>query len=236
MKKKKLNRILLAGPSGVGKTTVANFIAELGYNFISGSVSDLLPQTKEMTHSEMLARDSHELYMEDFQILSLRNRLFSKEEEPFVSDRSFLDSAAYFIYKQADKIPSCEIEHFLELAKMALVKTCDCLIFFKYSNDMFDNWVIEDNSKRVTNKYFQMEISNLMEMVLGIWGIDIYRKIPSIKEVGDHWFNYRLIDLKEEISIGTISSLYGNTKVLIIPEANQRNREIIIEKSLNGKL
>ena len=34
--------ILLAGPSGVGKTTIANFLAqELGSKFISGSVSDL---------------------------------------------------------------------------------------------------------------------------------------------------------------------------------------------------
>ena len=149
--------ILLAGPSGVGKTTVAKFLSEeLGIKFISGSVSDLLPQTKEMTHAEMLARDSKDLYTEDYQILNLRNKIFSKEEEPFVSDRSFLDSAAYFLYKQADKIPACEVEQFLNLAKMATLQSIDYLVFIDYTLDMFNNWIIEDNSKSVISKFFQM--------------------------------------------------------------------------------
>ena len=34
--------VVLAGPSGVGKTTISNFLSkELGIKFISGSVSDL---------------------------------------------------------------------------------------------------------------------------------------------------------------------------------------------------
>ena len=98
--------ILLAGPSGVGKTTVAKFLSEeLGIKFISGSVSDLLPQTKEMTHAEMLARDSKDLYTEDFQLLNLRNKLFVDKDQ-YVSDRSYLDSAAYFyINKVLSNLP-----------------------------------------------------------------------------------------------------------------------------------
>ena len=173
--------ILLAGPSGVGKTTVAKFLSEeLGIKFISGSVSDLLPQTKEMTHAEMLARDSKDLYTEDYQILNLRNKLFSKEEESFVSDRSFLDSAAYFLYKQADKIPACEVEQFINLAKMATLQSIDYLVFIDYSLDMFNNWIIEDNSKRVISKFFQMEISRIMYMVLDIWGLKL-QSYPMIK-------------------------------------------------------
>ena len=226
--------ILLAGPSGVGKTTVAKFLSEeLGIKFISGSVSDLLPQTKEMTHAEMLARDSKDLYTEDYQILNLRNKLFSKEEEPFVSDRSFLDSAAYFLYKQADKIPACEVEQFLNLAKMATLQNIDYLVFIDYSLDMFNNWIIEDNSKRVISKFFQMEISRIMYMILDIWGLK-WQSYPMIKEYPDDGNIFeklfgKLMDLDDKVSIGQISNLYGTTKVIVLREANKELRERILK-------
>lgn len=226
--------ILLAGPSGVGKTTVAKFLSEeLGIKFISGSVSDLLPQTKEMTHAEMLARDSKDLYTEDYQILNLRNKLFSKEEEPFVSDRSFLDSAAYFLYKQADKIPACEVEQFLNLAKMATLQSIDYLVFIDYTLDMFNNWIIEDNSKRVISKFFQMEISRIMYMILDIWGLK-WQSYPMIKEYPDDGNIFeklfgKLMDLDDKVSIGQISNLYGTTKVIVLREANKELRERILK-------
>ena len=226
--------ILLAGPSGVGKTTVAKFLSEeLGIKFISGSVSDLLPQTKEMTHAEMLARDSKDLYTEDYQILNLRNKIFSKEEEPFVSDRSFLDSAAYFLYKQADKIPACEVEQFINLARMATLQRIDYLVFIDYSLDMFNNWIIEDNSKRVISKFFQMEISRIMYMVLDIWGLK-WQSYPMIKEYPDDGNIFeklfgKLMDLDDKVSLGQISNLYGTTKVIVLREANKELRERILK-------
>lgn len=226
--------ILLAGPSGVGKTTVAKFLSEeLGIKFISGSVSDLLPQTKEMTHAEMLARDSKDLYTEDYQILNLRNKIFSKEEEPFVSDRSFLDSAAYFLYKQADKIPACEVEQFINLAKMATLQSIDYLVFIDYTLDMFNNWIIEDNSKRVISKFFQMEISRIMYMVLDIWGLK-WQSYPMIKEYPDDGNIFeklfgKLMDLDDKVSLGQISNLYGTTKVIVLKEANKELRERILK-------
>lgn len=227
--------ILLAGPSGVGKTTIANFLAqELGIKFISGSVSDLLPQTKDMAHADMLARDSKELYMEDYKILNLRKKIFSNVEEPFVSDRSFLDSAAYFLYKQADKIPACEIEQFLELSKMVTLQTTDCLILVDYTMDMFNNWVIENNNKRIINKYFQMEISLIMSMILDIWGVkwdNYYRTIRERPETGNFIEKIfgKVLDLENAVSIGTIQNLYGTTQVVVLREANKEIRERILK-------
>ena len=49
---KRPSRIMFAGPSGIGKTTLAKFVESIGggddpiWPFISGSVSDLLPNTK----------------------------------------------------------------------------------------------------------------------------------------------------------------------------------------------
>ena len=230
--------ILLAGPSGVGKTTIANFLAqELGIKFISGSVSDLLPQTKDMAHADMLSRDSKELYMEDYKILNLRKKIFSNAEEPVVSDRSFLDSAAYFLYKQADKIPACEIEHFLELSKMVTLQTTDCLILVDYTMDMFNNWVIENNNKRIISKYFQMEISRIMSMILDIWGVkwdNYYRTIRERPETGNFIEKIfgKVLDLENVVSIGTIKNLYGTTQVIVLREANKEIRERILKSIL----
>ena len=230
--------ILLAGPSGVGKTTIANFLAqELGIKFISGSVSDLLPQTKDMAHADMLSRDSKELYMEDYKILNLRKKIFSNVEEPFVSGRSFLDSAAYFLYKQADKIPACEIEQFLELSKMVTLQTTDCLILVDYTMDMFNNWVIENNNKRVINKYFQMEISRIMSMILDIWGVkwgNYYHRIIEHPENGtfiEKIFG-KVLDLENPVSIGTIQNIYGTTQIMVLREANKEIRERILKSLL----
>ena len=230
--------ILLAGPSGVGKTTIANFLAqELGIKFISGSVSDLLPQTKDMAHADMLARDSKELYMEDYKILNLRKKIFSNVGEPFVSDRSFLDSAAYFLYKQADKIPACEIEQFLELSKMVTLQTTDCLILVDYTMDMFNNWVIENNNKRIINKYFQMEISRIMSMILDIWGVkwdNYYRTIRERPETGNFIEKIfgKVLDLENAVSSGTIQNIYGTTRVIVLREANKEIRERILKSIL----
>ena len=65
MKSDKPKRIMFAGASGTGKTTLANFISKVygegQIPFFSGSVSDLLPETKGMPHKDMLARDSQTL-------------------------------------------------------------------------------------------------------------------------------------------------------------------------------
>lgn len=61
-----MKRIMFVGPSGIGKTTLAKFI-ETKYSipFISGSMSDLMPDTKEMHHAEFLHQECGELINKD---------------------------------------------------------------------------------------------------------------------------------------------------------------------------
>ena len=105
-------RIMFAGPSGIGKTTMAQVVSR-DYNipFYSGSMRDLMPDMKELTHQDMLREDRMVQYQKDFQLLNLRNKKFENMEN-YVTDRSYLDSAAYFIFKQSNFQPQCEIDHF----------------------------------------------------------------------------------------------------------------------------
>ena len=183
-------RIVFAGPSGIGKTTLAKLLSEeLKLDYISGSISDLLPDTKNLTHQEMLSRDPKELQMEDYKIMNLRNKLFSKYKlKCYISDRSFLDSAAYFIYKQASKLPTCELVSFLDLARDLTIKNVDYLIVLDFPVSFILNWNIEDNNKRILNDFFQCSISKLIRLVLEYWGVTLISNVrliyPSRTEVG----------------------------------------------------
>lgn len=237
---------MFAGASGTGKTTSAKYveqayayttkISDSSIPFISGSVSNLIPQTKEMPHSEMLRRDSKTLQMEDFQVINLRKKLFQQQVDKgnnFVCDRSFLDAAAYFLYKQADKLPKCEIEHFLLLCKQLTSTYCTHLILFDFTPTMIDDWVIEDNKKRITNNFFQMEITYIMKMVLDLWGIGSSQTINTI--LRGNFFRVG-IPLKYGAKHYTLETAYGSTEVLVIREINKDIRNKLIWQFLYGKV
>jgi hypothetical protein len=228
---------MFAGPSGIGKTTLAKFVERIGggdeptWQFISGSVSDLLPNTKDELHKDMLSHDKKELYTQDFQILNLRKKLFANQDS-FVSDRSFLDSAAYFLYKQADTIPQCEMDHFLELCKMCLCQYCDKLIVLNFTPYMVENWVMEDNNKRIMNKYFQAEISSIMLMILENWGVVFSNQVnvDSVNIFKSETYVYG------GYKLGNLESIYGDIDIVIINEPSLDIRERIVSKQLGVKM
>lgn len=193
--------------------------------FLSGSVSDFIPETKDMPHKDMLGRDSKDLYMEDYKILNLRKKLF-QDKEDFVSDRSFLDSAAYFYYKQSDKIPACEVEHFLELCKMCLNKYCTHLIYLPLDMFQIKEWLTEENGKRITSNYFQVLISGIMSLVLDAWGAE---PTKTWSYLGGLFKNTHLQWGAQEY---IISSPYGQTKVLEIGELDITIRQELISRFL----
>lgn len=164
-----MKRIMFVGPSGIGKTTLAKFIeTKYGIPFISGSMSDLMPDTKEMHHAEFLHQECRELINKDYQLLNLRNKLF-KDKETFVTDRSYVDLAAYFIYKQSTNVPECEIEAFLDICKDLTIKQCDLLIYLPLSMYNMKEWAMEDNKKRILNRYYQAQMSDIMGNLLTQW-------------------------------------------------------------------
>lgn len=164
-------RIMFVGPSGIGKTTLAQAVAKSqNIPFISGSMSDLLPATKNISHNELLSLGSQAMQSSDYQLLSLRNRLFRGKEE-FVTDRSYADLAAYFWYKQSRTIPECELEHFIGCCRASMEDQCDLAIFLPLNLCNYSDWEMEDNKKRITNRFFQIQISSLMGELLADWEI-----------------------------------------------------------------
>lgn len=230
-------KIMFAGASGVGKTTLAKEVPGMikfdvteyppVLDFISGSVSDLIPKTKDMSHKEMLERDSKDLLLEDFQVMNLRNKMF-RDRDRFVTDRSYLDLAAYFYYKQAKNVPKCEMEHFFETCKMLLNQQCTHLILLDFTTAMVKEWVMEDNGKRIENNYFQFLISSIMDNVLNLWG---FISVEEINVLYRGWFKRQ--PLEYGATKGTIKSCYGETKVIQIREANIDIRKEIIQSFIN---
>lgn len=211
-------RIMLSGPSGIGKTTVAKRISEMNnIPFISGSMSDLLPSTKEISHEEILEKSKQELALEDNQLVNLRHKLFSKHDN-FISDRSFLDSATYFTLKQNKTLPECEIESFLDLCKMCLVTDCEYLILLGISRAVFKDIQIENNHKRITNKYFQYQISIMMEGILNLMGFNMTHIFPLLN-IGH--INYPEV---------------GEVKVMILNDYDLESRLSWINHFINDKI
>lgn len=224
-------RIMFAGPSGCGKTTVSKLMSKvMDIPFISGSVSDLIPSTKDIPHKDMLNHDYKELEKQDYQIVNLRNKLF-KDKDNFITDRSYLDSAAYFTYKQSEKNSQCEIDSFLGLCKMLLNKQCTHLIFFNFPPYMIKEWYIEDNGKRILNKFFQSQIASIMFTILKYWDINEEFNNKICWGILRQHTKYLL----EGYYIGELKSVYGSTKVLIINECNYKTRLELIKYFLKNE-
>lgn len=167
-------RINLTGCSGIGKTTLAKSISGIyDVPFISGSYSDLVPETKNMPHRDMIQQDAKTIFEQDVQVLNMRNKLFSQYER-LVSDRSYIDSAAYMINKLSHRLPNCEIEDFVEKCKVLTTLQCNKVIYLPFTTQYFTEWNFEDNGKRVLNNFYQAEVTAVIDWLLyEYWGCEI---------------------------------------------------------------
>lgn len=219
-------RIMFFGPSGSGKTTLAREVSKItNIPFISGSYSDLLPSTKDESHVNMMNKNVGDIYSQDHQLLSIRSKIFSSNKE-FISDRSYMDNLAYFILKLSKDIKECDTESFRDNVITLMDRDCTDLIFVPFTDSMIGEWKIEDNGKRVTNIFFQWQVSQIM------YGLIRYFKLEK-----SIWYR-----LRYKMSVGTIkpmSLLKNNSenskeiRVLILNSPDHTIRMKQIELFLN---
>lgn len=163
-------RIMFLGASGTGKTTLAKILSEkLDIPFVSSSLSDVAPSTKAETHTTMLDTAS---YQKELKYLSLRFKHISSIKGSFITDRSFFDNLAYLLFKVSKDIGECDVETFIETIHRCLDEAqITDIIYLPVTLDMMnDEWMVEDNGKRVTNKYFQYTITKVMDGIIPLMG------------------------------------------------------------------
>ena len=206
--------VQISGPSGIGKTTLAKALPkylnmENELNFVSSSMSDLVPDTKNVSHLDMLSKDSRELYMQDAKLLNLRSKLYRSyidEGNDYITDRGYLDLATYFFLKQSKYLPDCEMEHFLGLCLNLLFKHCNRLIILGYTPKDID-WSIENNNKRITSRYFQMQVYHTIEFLLNLWGFKVIKQDRNIV------YGYLFNSNKESLRVLIIDELYHDKRL-----------------------
>lgn len=213
----KLLKIQLTGCSGVGKTTLSKWLSEESkIKFISGSYSDLVPQTRNEKHSDMITKDPKIIYQQDYQVMNLRHKQLAFEDR-FITDRSYIDSIAYLINKLSVHIRQCDIESFIGNCEALLSLECTHLIFIPFSLKFLNNWDIEDNNKRILNRYYQFQISQLIYGILDMMG---YRKLP-------------LRSYLVESEVGKIQVKGNDISVLILDELDFEKRKQIVKRFIS---
>ena len=156
-------KIMFSGPSGVGKTTLSNFVAEQ-YNipFITTSTKPLWDKYEITSHRELISRTIMDpQWGIDFQYEALFMRAkVIKENENFVTDRSPIDNIVYFLMQVTPFVSDSDTREYISsaLATIAPYLEDDLLIFDVEFNN---RTVLEDDGKRIAGFMYQEQVQNV---------------------------------------------------------------------------
>lgn len=167
-----MRRIFISGPSGTGKTTLANILSdyyELG-KFISGSSKTLWDKYGIKKHQDIILRthmDPHWGYEFQNELLDYRLKLFEANKDfNIITDRSPLDNVIYFTLQNSPFESTLSSDAYY-LKAYSSFKKGDWLIFRYYTSEVISKaHGIENDGHRITNPFYQLAVQNLMEKEL----------------------------------------------------------------------
>ena len=158
-----IKKIAITGASGVGKTTLAKFIAEqYDMPFISASAREVWPKFGFKNHQEALSSCLKDpmLGLQYQENILLNRHLALTRSGSFVTDRSPIDNYAYFLLQQGYHSE----EHNAYMKSLCLMdyQNIDIVIFIRVG----DQREIEDNGRRICNPSYQRMVDEVIGMVL----------------------------------------------------------------------
>lgn len=164
-------KIFISGPSGIGKTTMANFLAkEYNIPFIQGSSKVLWDKYGINSHKELIQKTNTDPdFGVNFQLELLEYRSKAIEgHESFVTDRSPMDNLVYFMLQVSDKVDSNVTFKYLQMCRETYPKDY-IQVFMGLNYDMCKQG-LEDDGFRVTNIYYQLMVNAIFDQVVsGNW-------------------------------------------------------------------
>lgn len=182
------NKILICGVSGIGKTTLAKYIAaRYRIPFISGSSSQLWDEFGYGSHLDIIKGaindpEKGKIFQEE--LLDIRNQLISDNHGSLVSDRSVIDSIVYYLLQNSHLLSQVDNRAYLDKAldsidwadnivKSRNKKPGKLTIIYLDSNITDSKnpfpyqFTPDDDSKRITNSLYQnMVVNSVFETVL----------------------------------------------------------------------
>jgi len=171
--KNKLNRVAISGTSGVGKTTLANYISsKFDLPFVSTSAQSLWYRYGFINHADALRKclaDPELGFRYQKEIVLTRMQTLSLHKE-FVVDRGPVDAMAYFLLQQG-YYSQANTDEFLSLC-LKLEKLIDGTIYLEIP-DPSEGYIIEDNGRRIPNLSYQKLVDNTMNMVVSEYSVNI---------------------------------------------------------------
>lgn len=150
-------KIFICGPSGMGKTTLAKWIAEqFNMEFVSTSSKGLWKKYMINSHEELIQmamKSPGKGYKFQTELLDIREKLIDKNPH-FVTDRSIVDNLVYYLMQVAPFVKEKLTLEYIDRCKTLLDPKWQCLdllIHIPFNRKM----LIEDDGFRISNRVFQ---------------------------------------------------------------------------------
>ncbi len=181
-------RIYICGPSGVGKTTLAKYIAEqYKIPFITTSTKPLWEKLGVNNHKELINKCALDpAFGLDFQNKVLEYRLNKLSGlDNWVTDRSPIDNMAYFLMQNSDKCTTEETKNYIRDCNLALALG-NKLINIQYTSDID----LEDDGMRITNPYYQEYSSIIFRYILDNKVLDLNSTIGKKNILDVHTWDW----------------------------------------------
>jgi GTPase SAR1 family protein len=195
------DKIFITGTSGIGKTTLANYIAKsMRIPFINGSSTVLWEQYGIRSHRELLEmgiRQPEKGLQFQYDLLNLREQL-TKGVDSFVTDRTPVDNLVYFLYQNAPYLETKQVRDYIDACKYSFHRTTAYgkegfkLIYLSRDFKGKDKMIIEDDGKRIDNPYYQDMMDGIFQQVLDKDYLKLNRDSYNFRKFTEYDWDTRL--------------------------------------------